>query len=533
MEKPEKDLRMGDYKVMRVSATQLDTYLMCQRKWWLERVEGIKQPPSKSMELGTDVHNIVEHYIRDGKVIPDTIAGSIAKSVMPMVAKDSICEHQFTVPFIEDIEVTGRIDFTRKGHIEDLKTTSNIRYAKSPQELQTNTQALIYLWASGKDDYLRTFGPINKFSHLVVETKPPFVTKRVDCEIDDETINKGVAYLQEVALSMKECADRPIDDARPNISACSRYGGCHLQKRCAKDGVYWSPQKRKDTKMNPLIAKMRQQKKEEEKRNTPEETKDTKRVVSVQKGPPAPEPEKMPTNTQASAINPPDGISDEEKVAIPQPKKTRKKSVVPEWVPEHGGKSVVTLKKAESVHVYTYIKEALVSGSTSLDTHEIKKIMPLLDWSPEARSAAECKSMAKKLIDELPSGLEAPKAETPKAETPKAETPKEEAPKSPNQKSGWLFVGCRPAFTVPGMVHLDDLLSVIRDRIQQEDKDNRHWLVIHDYGLNGSALVAASLRMLIDNGATLPPAILADYRMPGHGDCISILKQFYNLVEGV
>ena len=52
--------------LVRISASQVKTFLECPRKWSWERVAGFESPESVGTELGTRVHALLEHYLRDG-----------------------------------------------------------------------------------------------------------------------------------------------------------------------------------------------------------------------------------------------------------------------------------------------------------------------------------------------------------------------------------------------------------------------------------------------------------------------------------
>ena len=541
------------YEVKHVSPSQIKTWRSCNRKWHFEKVGGIRQPTTESQQLGTDVHSILEHYVENGTVIPDNYAGQIAKAALPMVNTNSKCEHQFTLPLVEGILATGRIDFTHVGIIEDLKTTSSMRYAKKPEELKSDPQAIMYLWAAQNDPGLAFFAPINKFAHLIVETKTPHKTRRVDCELTTDEIEEGMRYIRQDAIAMREAASKPVEHVQYNIDACSMYGGCHLQERCLKLGLFAAP-RRKDEEMNPLFAKFLKEKEQETAdgtpapRITPEEG-----AVIVKKGPPAPEPEPMPETVEPSAINPPDGTSQDVVLPPPDMKKGRQAALaVPKWVADHGGKSPSTLKKQEAIDTWGALKDAVYSSGGQVD---VKSIYSILDWNTDGKTAAEIKTQVKALIEALPEGFEPAPApvqeQTPAPEPVQEQTPAPEpvqeqtpapapvqeqtpapAPVQEQDPRGWLFVGCRPAFSVQ-VTNLEDILEPIREAVMKSDEKGRHWLLIADYGVNGSHKVAAALHQVISKGTNLPAVVQADYRLPGHTEAIAVLRKFYRVVEAL
>ena len=514
------------YQVKHISPSQIKTWRTCQRKWWYEKVAGIRQESTPAQRLGTDVHELLEHYVAYGKVLPDNFAGQIAKAALPIVNEEAKCEHQFTIPLVDGIVGTGRIDFTHFGVIEDLKTTSSMRYAKTPEELKTDPQAIMYLWAAQNDGALAFFTPINRFSHLIVETKAPHPIKRVDCELTDAEIAEGMEGIKKDALEMREAAKSKVETTRYNLDACRMYGGCHLRETCARSGLFYTPTK-KDGETMGILDSLR----------------DKKKANLVQKGPPAPEPEPMPEVAEPSRINPPDGVGETVALDPPTMKKGRSKSEVPAWCPNHAGVSTTSLKKAQAIEVWEALKAIVYNHPTDID---LKSMYSLLDWSPDGKMATEVKTQVRSLIEALPKGFtpkvavasepvaSEPVASEPVASEPVASEPVASEPvASATVKKGWLFIGCRPEFHISDSIHLDELLTPIRKAVQNADPDKRHWLLISDYGVNGSCRVAATLEQLIRNGAEIPPVILADEKLPGHAEAITVLRATHNPVKGI
>jgi len=49
---------------MRLSASQIQTFTECQRKWAWRVLDGVEEPPNKAAELGGQVHAELEKYLR-------------------------------------------------------------------------------------------------------------------------------------------------------------------------------------------------------------------------------------------------------------------------------------------------------------------------------------------------------------------------------------------------------------------------------------------------------------------------------------
>ena len=519
------------YEVKHVSPSQITTFRRCNRRWYLEKVEGRVSPSTQAQKLGTEVHDIIEHYIEHGRLIPDNLAGQIAKAALPMVHPESKCEHQFRLDLVNGIAVTGRIDYTRKGVIEDLKTTSDMRYAKTTQELETDAQALIYLWAARRDPKLLQYGPIDRFAHLIVCKKYPHTTRRVDIQLSEDAIQAGIEDIKKEALEIKRISKLARCDVPVNLTACDDYGGCKQQGVCLQDGVF-----HKEDGMSDYIAKLRAERAERAETTTIEET-----PKIVQKGAPAPEPEPMPENLGSGPVNPPDGLDEVATVEPPTLKKAKARGVLlPAWYTgEHAdpdGRTVRSLKKAEAAAVWISIKETIYQSPPT----NIADLYDVMDWTPDGQTAAAIKEQLRALISALgeyqPAAQEEPVTAPEEPVTAPEEPDQKEPvtpPEEPDQKPEGLrllFVNCRPTWTIP--LHLDEYLGPIRAHVQEHDKHKRHWQQINDFGLRGSQVTAATLAATLETKKySMPPMLYADLRYPGHAEVVEVLRHFYKTIE--
>ena len=61
-----------------LSVSQLKTASLCLRKWWLKKVAGLEEPKSAALEIGTEVHAQLEHYLKTG----EDVLGEIARPAL-------------------------------------------------------------------------------------------------------------------------------------------------------------------------------------------------------------------------------------------------------------------------------------------------------------------------------------------------------------------------------------------------------------------------------------------------------------------
>jgi len=65
--------------VVTISASQIKKYQRCPRQWAYRYIEKRPEPSSKSAELGSEIHKVLEDYFRwDVDTISDDKVGKIA-----------------------------------------------------------------------------------------------------------------------------------------------------------------------------------------------------------------------------------------------------------------------------------------------------------------------------------------------------------------------------------------------------------------------------------------------------------------------
>lgn len=205
---------------MVTSATQVETFNECPRKWWLEAVRGLKRAKTQPNTFGTCMHGVCERYLRaddlgrdekgqpvelfpqgwdvaidkftgeiEGKItlqeqatIRGLIQAAIEAGVLQRVPGRRVeegfrvtvcqflcpkCSGQVVVNGVKcdhckgdgkgtHVQMQGFIDYLKPDGVEDHKSTKSMRYAKSPAALAKNPQMLIY--AKVAIDKMRSLG---------------------------------------------------------------------------------------------------------------------------------------------------------------------------------------------------------------------------------------------------------------------------------------------------------------------------------------------------------------------------------------
>jgi hypothetical protein len=154
----------GIYEGPLVSPSQVGTFLQCQRKWGWDKLDGLRPPPTKSQELGTAMHAQLENWLKEG-VPPSGADGSRlidsgALRAFPTPGTDGLSTEGCFVLQVtwypagtamdptsvvlwgfKDAEVVGAADTAGQGHVYDLKSTSDLQWAKTAKDLRTAVDA--------------------------------------------------------------------------------------------------------------------------------------------------------------------------------------------------------------------------------------------------------------------------------------------------------------------------------------------------------------------------------------------------------
>ncbi len=177
-----------------VSASQIETFTSCQRKWGWRALDKIEVPPHASAAKGTLIHSQFERYLKGESLDYSTPAlREAAERAMPGIVNipqpkspGMLIEHGFTLPTERGILFRGFMDVVvPHAHVVpgltgdnpcviDHKSTSSFRYAKTKDVLLTDVQAMIYAYET-----MRTYrSPVVDLVWNYVTTKGAAATER-------------------------------------------------------------------------------------------------------------------------------------------------------------------------------------------------------------------------------------------------------------------------------------------------------------------------------------------------------------------
>jgi len=220
-----------------LSASQLSTFGLCKRKWAWRYIARVQEPPNAAADLGGRVHSVLEAWLTSG-VAPDrtTREGAIALAGLKHLPPpgSGVVEHGFLLhtprnTYIGYIDYQGVIDGLPT--VLDHKTTSNLNYAKTEEELLFDIQALIYAlfaciaWNTDEVGLKWVY-----YTTAKTPRSPAPVKAKLRLPQVIEKFQAIEAVADEIGHHLKN-KTHPLALA-PNANGCEAYGGCPHRERC-------------------------------------------------------------------------------------------------------------------------------------------------------------------------------------------------------------------------------------------------------------------------------------------------------------
>lgn len=391
--------RLGPGGMPPKSPSQVATLDSCDRKWAWEKLARQPRKFNAAAQLGTECHDVLEMW--EGKGIPPdpkTIQGKIVLpglKFLPQPSKLLQLERYMMFSFgghdwhgYKDIEYFAWVEGRPLAIVNDHKTTSNLIWALTEEQLVADPQGVIYgydgmLKYGTQEAWLRWiyYQTRGAKKAIVVQSRVSFEQARAGMEVLVPLADRMDAYRQHAAAILDECGLKrfttkdverlalldageepvlgaPDDEDNPNHAAnvavlrsandklhklvrslpfnpltCSAYGGCHYQQQCGL------------TAMQKIVSRMKQEGKTATLAELMAQRAASKGDTGETKTTDAPEPSDHPANAPANDsgdeeeqvnLNPPEAqsdadatapMTDEEKEKLyPKKKVTKKKA---------------------------------------------------------------------------------------------------------------------------------------------------------------------------------------------------------------
>lgn len=245
-----------------LSATEIETFQTCKRKWAFRYIDQIEVKPSASAQLGNLVHQALENYLVGNPIDVKSHEGRIASAGLhylpEAIPKENVERH---ILFSSDgLIFQGYIDFfhhlgSQTWLLGDHKTCSSFASSLDKNELKHNTQANIYAHWLFQERNAQTV----KLRWIYYRTKGIAQAQCVEAELDKEEALKNFQPILKTAAEIKELIEKKAISAElpKNTAACFKYGPCPFYSHC-----------KSDQKISPTITKKEENESALSSRNT-------------------------------------------------------------------------------------------------------------------------------------------------------------------------------------------------------------------------------------------------------------------------
>lgn len=222
-----------------------------------------REPEKPFQARGTAIHKALEIFLKTGEVLPDVDGVSTLEFVQVAIPflPPPLINKEYWGQFPTDdkgvpkamllLEQPGELNTYEGGpavtqyidsvlalpstcKIQDYKTTSDFRYAKTPEELSTNTQLC---WNAKFIFAISDYDRI-EIEHLYLLTKGRPKAKPVSTFVTraqvEEVWARDMALVRQM-VSWADLGPTTADPLPPNTNACDDYGGCYYRTKCGFD----------------------------------------------------------------------------------------------------------------------------------------------------------------------------------------------------------------------------------------------------------------------------------------------------------
>lgn len=231
------------------SPSEISVWRECERKWGYKYLER-RRTQAESAALGEIIHTMLEKYLLDGtqpdptveveltekdgtkrKVRPGLIAQAGLHLIPPPPQPVANLEGAFSFDAF-GFRWKGRVDLFVKGLgpwlVYDHKSTKDFRYAKTPAELASDPQGVIYATYA----MLESGEPEVDLSWVYYRTKGRPDARRVHLRVVREDIVPHWEELRKDATAIAAARGGESSGLAKNLLSCANFGGCPFREEC-------------------------------------------------------------------------------------------------------------------------------------------------------------------------------------------------------------------------------------------------------------------------------------------------------------
>jgi len=224
-----------------LSASQIDTYRLCQRKWAWSKLDGLKAPPNRFAQKGLDVDDVLTRWLSEGTPIDAASpAGKIAMAGvkhLPSPSTPGLATQKHFLLRTRVVLYQGKkdvefLDADGVPCVYDHKTTTDFKWAKTAEQLRVDVQANLY----AADAISRYSSDLARLRWIYYRTTGQPKSLPVSLEITRPEAEEQVVKIDETAreiIQIYAAKPRPRAlDLLPNPDACEAFGGCPYRSNC-------------------------------------------------------------------------------------------------------------------------------------------------------------------------------------------------------------------------------------------------------------------------------------------------------------
>lgn len=145
-----------------ISKSSLNDFILCHRKVYYRIFTDLRPTPPKEVIRGSIVHKILEKFsgsLDEAKTNVEKLAkqysldkkdfdyimtcvSNFSEFFLPLLSNNDLIEHNFKVPYADDVYIVGVFDRVSSGNVFDWKTSSRV-----PRSINTDIQFILYNYA--------------------------------------------------------------------------------------------------------------------------------------------------------------------------------------------------------------------------------------------------------------------------------------------------------------------------------------------------------------------------------------------------
>ena len=239
----------------RISASAIETFGLCRRKWGLRAFDKLPKKPSKASLLGQRGHDELEAWLVRGvpPELPFMTDSGILQHFPSPRTPHLRCEAPFAFAWVDDVGAPvvffGYMDVEDQAStVYDLKTTSDLAWALSAEELATDTQGCIYALAMYARygcaevqlawNYTRTRGkPLAHPVRATISVDQAVVALEARVRVAQQMVALKATPPAPVRLPILGASSgfsKPLTGAGLDATweSCKAYGGCDFWEVC-------------------------------------------------------------------------------------------------------------------------------------------------------------------------------------------------------------------------------------------------------------------------------------------------------------